>query len=247
MAHRQVASRALRGSPPRLATFSILFLVLAAAAASAQPLAGEKAREAWQRVPDVAAAMQVRAGGIVADIGAGYGFMTVRLAPMVGSAGKVYAVDSGEDALRNLRRRVTDEHLDNVIVVDGDAHDPHLPAGALDAAVIINAYHEFAFFDDMLAHISEALKPGGRLVIAEPVPQKPGQTRAEQATAHVIEPDLVVADLTRAGFAIVQRDDRFVKRPDSTGEYYYSLVVGERRAVQQLRAPNRISPGAHGG
>jgi predicted methyltransferase len=65
-----------------------------AAPARAQTIAGERAREAWQRVPEIIAAMRIGPGSIVADVGAGYGFLTVRLAPVVGDTGKVYAVDS---------------------------------------------------------------------------------------------------------------------------------------------------------
>lgn len=210
------------------ATVRLTFVVALAAYAYAQPIEGEKAREAWQRVPDIIAALNIGTGSTVADVGAGYGFLAVRLAPVVGANGRVFAVEASADPLDRLRRRIANEHLDNVTVVEGDQHDPHLPVGALDAVAILNAYHEFTAVDEMLSHLREALKPGGRLVTVEPVPTAKEETREQQKTAHVIAPDVVVDDLIRAGFTIVRRDDEFVKRSDGTGRYLYSLIVGER-------------------
>jgi precorrin-6B methylase 2 len=170
--------------------------------------------------------LNIGPGSTVADVGAGYGFLTVRLAPVVGAKGRVFAVEASADPLDRLRRRIADEHLDNVTVVAGDQHDPHLPVGALDAVTILNAYHEFTFVDDMLSHLREALKPGGRLVTLEPVPKAAEQTREQQKAAHVIPPELVVQDLQRAGFILVRRDDEFVKHPETGG--FYALIVSER-------------------
>ena len=224
---------------------AVLVALLGSVVAAVQPTTGEKAREAWQRVPQIIDAMKIGPDSVVADIGAGYGFLTVRLATVVGGSGKVYAVDSGDDALQHLRQRMEDERLSNVVVIAGAPGDPHLPVAAVDAVVVVNAYHEFTFFDDMLGHIRDALKPDGRLVLVEPVPQKAGQTRAEQERDHVIDPDLVVADVTRAGPTVIQKEDRFVKRVDPTGEYYESLVVAQRRPTPRdafSAAPASVRP-----
>lgn len=83
------------------------------------PPANEVAREKWQRVPDLLAAMAVRDGSTVADIGAGRGFLTVRLAAAVGPSGKVYGVDISPDVLSRLRQRVAKANLTNVAVIEG--------------------------------------------------------------------------------------------------------------------------------
>ena len=83
-----------------------------------------------------------------------------------------------------------------------------------------------ASYEDILRHIREALKPGGRLVIAEPYPLVSGQSRAEQTKAHRISPELVAGEVTHAGFAIVDRQDDFTKIPSGGGGY--SLIVARR-------------------
>lgn len=219
---------------------AVLITFAYGAPAAAQPIEGEKAREAWQRVPDLIATLNIGPGSSVADVGAGYGFLTVRLAPIVGAGGRVFAVDASASPLEQLRHRMADEHLENVTVVEGDQHDPHLPAAALDAVAILNAYHEFTFVDEMLQHLRQALKPGGRLVTLEPVPRPSEQTPEQQKAAHVISPERVVDELQRAGFTIVRRDDRFVKHPDTGGSY--ALVVSERPRAPQAGAPDAFKP-----
>lgn len=140
----------------------ILCLLLLPVFAAAQPLEGEEKREAWYRVPEIAAAMGVKGGSVVADVGAGYGFLTVRLAALVGKQGKVYAVDTADDPLKMLRQRAKDAPLSNIEVIEGTADDPRLPSGALDAVVVVDAYHEMTEHEAMLTAIRRALKPGGR-------------------------------------------------------------------------------------
>src|SRR5438128_2238953 len=102
----------------------------------------ESSRERWQKVPEILDAMAVRPGSTVADVGAGDGFLTVRLARAVGRTGHVVAVDVSPRALERLRLRLGQEALTNVDAVTGDVDNPHLPSASLDAAVIVNAYHE---------------------------------------------------------------------------------------------------------
>src|SRR6187401_1281277 len=85
------------------------------------PASGEAGRDAWQRVPDIFAAMGVAEGSVVADIGAGGGYFTARLSKAVGATGRVYAVDVSSSALTGLRQRVGREGLTNVEVVQGTA------------------------------------------------------------------------------------------------------------------------------
>ena len=112
-------------------------------------------------------ALDLRPGMIVADIGAGSGFYTIRMARRVGETGRVYATDIQPGMLDILRRRVAAEKLDNVVPTLGAADDPRLPAGAIDLALMVDVYHELSSPQTFVRRLKEALKPGGRLVLVE--------------------------------------------------------------------------------
>jgi precorrin-6B methylase 2 len=168
---------------------------IAVAAGSRADAQTEQTRESWQRVTDLFSAAHVGVGAHVADVGAGDGFLTVRLSSAVGPGGRVYAVDIDEKVLNGLRRRLDDADVANVDVVVGGEDDPHLPADSLDAAFIVNAYHEMPGGVAVLQRVLSALKPGGRLVLCEPVPRTANQTRAAQMSDHVLDPLLILEDL----------------------------------------------------
>jgi len=223
-------------------------LVLAAAALAAVAavvpgtLAQECRRDEWQKTDEIFRAMGVRDGTAVADIGAGDGYLTTRLAAAVGPAGHVYAVDVSDSQLERLRRRLAESEVTNVTVIQGANDDPRLPAGTLDAAVIINAYHEMHEHQAMLAGIRRALKPEGRLVIVEPVTdRRRGQPRAELARAHEMAPEYVVAEARAAGFRIVGLQDPFTFRePDL--EWLIVLQPDNRESVQAPAAASDSPP-----
>ena len=202
----------------------ICLLLLVPLVLPAQDIAHEPEREHWQRIDIIFEAMAIRPGSMVADVGAGDGFLTIRLSPVVGENGRVYAEDIVAKRLEGLRKRAADAHLNNVTVVNGSADDPRLPAGQLDAVVILNAYHEVANYDGMLRHIRDALKPGGRLVIAEPSPSEGEETRAQQMAKHRIASSFVVEDMKRGSFTVIDTREKFAQTPE--GPVYYSLVVG---------------------
>jgi ubiquinone/menaquinone biosynthesis C-methylase UbiE len=194
--------------------------------------AREQRREEQQRVGDVFKAMGVQPGSVVADIGAGQGFFTVRLAETVGESGRVYAVDVSASVVRSLRSRVEQEKLTNVAIIEGETSDPRLPEGTLDAALIVNAYHEMTEHQAMLEHIRKALKPGGRLVIVEPIsPSRRDATREAQAREHEIAPQFVQQDATAAGFTVFAIEDPFSNRHGRNSEYLVVLVTafGQQR------------------
>ncbi len=111
--------------------------------------------------------LKIQKGAVVADIGAGSGYMSVRMAKIVGPTGKVYANDIQLGMLDLVRKNVEKAKLTNVVPVLGTIDDPRLPAGALDLALMVDVYHEFSQPQKMLQKIREALKPGGRLVLLE--------------------------------------------------------------------------------
>lgn len=198
----------------KLARVLVCLCGLAAAPLLAQSRQADEARrEAWQKVDEIFTAMHVRAGATVADVGAGDGFFTSRLARAVGPEGRVFAIDVNDGALTRLRKRLEDEGIRNVSVVQGSATDPKLPERTLDAALIVNAYHEMDQHQDMLSALRLALKPDGRLVIVEPISDsRRSSSRAEQTKSHEIAPEFVLADARRAGFRIVGLQDPFTSR-----------------------------------
>jgi ubiquinone/menaquinone biosynthesis C-methylase UbiE len=118
--------------------------------------------------PDVALdVLRIRKGATVADVGAGSGYMTVKLASRVGQAGKVYAVDIQAEMLRLLGVRLAKQKIANVTLVQGTQDDPKLPAATLDLELLVDVYHEFSEPQIMLRHLRDALKPDGRLVLLE--------------------------------------------------------------------------------
>ena len=118
--------------------------------------------------PDLAMRLiRVQRGSTVADIGAGSGYFTLRLARAVGAQGTVYATDIQQGMLDLLQTKVARAKLANVVPVLGTIDDPRLPAGSIDLALMVDVYHEFSQPQRMLHRIREALKPGGRLVLLE--------------------------------------------------------------------------------
>ena len=217
-------------SPRGKRWISLVLLLVLSPAIRGQSPDPEGDREKWQRVPDLFAAMGVREGAVVADVGAGYGFLTTRLATAVGPTGKVYAVDIAPKPLAWLRDLVAKSNISNVVVVEGAPDDPRLPADALDAILMVNAYHEITDHATVLRRFREALRPGGRVVLSEPMPtsRSAGPSRAEQVKAHEINPDYIVAELKTSGFEIVSRDDAFTAHLSGGQSYPYSLVVARK-------------------
>jgi FkbM family methyltransferase len=193
---------------------------------AAQRATMERRREAWQKVDDVLNAMDAKPGAVVADIGAGDGFFTARLSRAVGGSGRVYAVDVSTRALGNLKQRVTDEQLSNVEVIEGAADDPKLPAGALDAVLIVNAYHEMNEHHAMLTKIKAALKPDGRLVILEPIaPSRRDSSRADQTRTHEIAVDYVQKEAREAGFRVMTLRDPFTSRLNARDDEWLLVLT----------------------
>jgi SAM-dependent methyltransferase len=124
-------------------------------------------RESEEQPTRAIKALDVEPGQVVADVGAGSGYYTVRLAKAVGPNGRVLATDIQPEMLELLRQRVARERLGNVELVLGREDDPRLPAAAVDLVLMVDVYHELARPQVMLRRLRTALKPEGRLVLVE--------------------------------------------------------------------------------
>lgn len=120
----------------------------------------EKSSQLWKM-------LKVKEGDVVADIGAGSGYHTFRLAEMVKPSGKVYAVDIQKEMLNIIRGRMKADEVTNIVPVLGTVSDPKLPAGAIDMILMVDVYHEFSHPYEMTEAMVKALKPGGRLIFVE--------------------------------------------------------------------------------
>jgi len=167
-------------------TMALVVVTLVAAAVSAQsrhPVSGRVIAQvmgyegaAWLERPEreseeqpaaAIAALGISAGQVVADVGAGSGFYTVRLAERVGPTGRVFATDIQPEMLSLLRTRVSRARLDNVELVLSVDADPRLPEGLFDLVLMVDVYHELARPQEVLRKLRASLKPDGRLVLVE--------------------------------------------------------------------------------
>ena len=111
--------------------------------------------------------LNLKDGMVVADIGAGVGYYTIRMAKKVGATGKVYASDIQPEMLTLLRKRLDEQKITNVEMVLGTETDPKLPLNSIDLAIMVDVYHEFAQPQRMLRKLQKTLKDDGRLVLLE--------------------------------------------------------------------------------
>src|SRR5260370_40483103 len=194
----------------------------------AQSASPEDRRATALKLPEILDALALSQGSQVADVGAGEGFLTARLAKVVGPGGRVYTVDIDDKfAIPKLKEMVEKQSLSNVTVIRSEPGDPKLPEGRLDAAIMLIVYHEVEPYQEMLAHVFASLKPGGRFVIVDNMPLKTrARPRADQAKNHVIAPEVVEPELRAAGFEIAARRDDFIDRPDE--EEIKWMIVGLR-------------------
>jgi ubiquinone/menaquinone biosynthesis C-methylase UbiE len=124
-------------------------------------------REREEAPAKAIAALDIMPGQVVADVGAGSGYYTARLAERVGTSGKVFATDLQPQMVALLKERVSRDRLTQVEVVLADEIDPRLPANQIDLILMVDVYHELARPQDVLRRLRTALKPDGRLVLIE--------------------------------------------------------------------------------
>jgi SAM-dependent methyltransferase len=146
-------------------------------------------------------ALNLKAGMTVADVGAGTGYMSLKLAKRVGAAGKVYAEDVQPEMLQQVRANAAKAKTSNVVAVQGSYTDPMLPKGQMDLVLLVDVYHEFSEPQKMLRGIRDSLKPDGRLVLLEYRKEDPKIPIREEHKMTVAE---VRTELEAEGFHLAQ-------------------------------------------
>jgi len=146
----------------------------------------------------------IKKGSTVADVGAGSGYMTVRLSKRVGANGVVYAVDIQQAMLDLLDKRLKAGRIGNVRPVLGVPDDPNLPANAIDLAILVDVYHEFSQPQAMLRRLHDALKPGAKLVLLEYRKEDPSIPIRPEHKMSVAEAKM---ELEPEGFRLGRVDD----------------------------------------
>jgi len=146
-------------------------------------------------------ALDIKKGQTVADIGAGSGYLTVKLSECVGVTGTIYAADIQQEMLDYINKRLAEKGIKNVTLVLGTMDDPKLPPNSLDLAILLSTYHEIAQPIDFMKKIKLTLKPKGRLAILEFSDESPIGPPIQVR----LPEDLVINELKQAGFTLSQR------------------------------------------
>lgn len=186
--------------PVRIACIALILALLATSGCGACKRFGYQgfSRDDWQKPDEVISLLGIRAGDRVADIGAGGGYFTWRLADAVGPEGRVYAVDVDDDMLEYLRETAREEQRRNVEVVHGELDDPLLPDGEIDLVFTSNTFHHIedptAYFRDVI----QDLKPKGRVAILE----LNGASWFSSLAGHNTAKDEIVERMTEAGYTL---------------------------------------------
>jgi ubiquinone/menaquinone biosynthesis C-methylase UbiE len=124
-------------------------------------------RESEEQPQLVIDALEIKPGQTIADLGAGSGYYSFRIAPLVGPAGKVLAIDIEPRMLEAIAERARREHVGNVATVHSSAQDPNLAPGSVDLLFMVDVYHELEYPYEMMTKVRAALKRGGRVALVE--------------------------------------------------------------------------------
>jgi len=190
----------------------------------ARQLAPERAD--WQKPDAVVRTLGLRPGQIVADIGAGPGYFTLRLVRAVGPRGHVYAVDPEPAILAVLRERLAAARAPNVTPVLGGTDDPLLPAGGCDVALIVDTYHHFSDGPGFLRRVARALRRGGRLVNID---FEKRETPMGPPVEHRVAREEFLRDARRVGLEVVAEHDFLPHQ-------YFLVLRARRRSASRVQS-----------
>lgn len=178
-------------------------------------------RDAWQRPELIMDELGIGEASVVADLGAGGGWFTIRLARRVGPNGKVFAEDIQPEMIEAIRRRVERERITWVHTVLGTSTNPNLKE-PVDAVLIVEAYNEMDAPEVLLRNVAKALKPNGRIGIVEHTKNGGGPGPALEER---VDPERIIRDATAAGLRLHARPN-FLR-------YQYLLVFKRADAPAQ--------------
>lgn len=187
----------------------------------------EDARDRVGEAEEVMRLAGVTAGMSVADIGAGEGYYTVRLAPIVGPRGRVLAQDIVPETRDRLAERVQREQLDNVAVRLGAPDNPMLPAGSFDRIFLVHMYHEVTSPYAFLWHLRDGLKPGGLVVVVD---------AEREVRRHGMPPALLSCELRALGMERVA-----FARLEGTDNYFASYRLAAAKPEPSAIRPCQVS------
>ena len=202
-------------------------------AVSGNQFSNETQRDSVGEARKVMDLAEIRPGMTVADIGAGEGYYTVRLAERVGTDGRVLAQDIDRDALSRLAQRVERERLENVSIRLGTPDDPKLPAGSFDRVFLVHMYHEVQEPYAFLWRLWPSLKAGGRVIVVD-VDRPTDQ--------HGIDPLRLSCEFESVGYKL----DAFKDAPELAG-YYAQFKRAAKRPEPAAIKPCRRDAGTNGG
>lgn len=214
----------------RMIIFPFLFIVLSLPGQDAwKNVYTESAwveRDKWQKSDEIISHLNLKPGSNVADVGCHEGYMTIKLSTVVGINGKVLSVDVEQSKLDKLKVHLEKRNITNVTLIKGNYDDPKLPANSLEAVIILDTYHEMDDHDKILQHIRTALKPGGRLILCEPIAEERRKSnREDQEKKHELGMNFALNDLQKAGFSIQKQQDPFVDRSKEKGDKMWLIVA----------------------
>lgn len=180
---------------------AVVLFVYATAIAQQTALTDAQIKSAEIEVPQLVELLELKPGMTAADVGAGFGAWTMRLARELGPTGRVYATDVGAAQIAALRDVTQRERLNNVTVIEGAVSSSNLPAFCCDAILIRDAYHHFTEPEALIRSFAAALKPGGRLAVIDfpprPNTEVPSGVPANRG-GHGVPPEVVQREVGAA-------------------------------------------------
>ena len=188
----------------------------------------DPARDAWQKPKELVAALDIRRGSVVADLGAGTGYLSRRLAAAVGPDGTVLAVETEPNLVAHLRERAASEKTPNVVPVLASPADPRLPPGGVDLILIVDTYHHIDDRRTYVPALRRFLRPGGRVAVVD---WQKRELPVGPPMDHKLAREQVVDEMQASGFTLAAEHTIL--------PYQYFLVFAQAEPRDSPGTPTR--------